>query len=144
LKEAVYVDSNVFILPVLGEKSERARGARTVLERVESGELLAYTSILTWDELVWVVSKVLGRTDGIQAGRKLLNFPGLRLIDVTAQVVSRAQTMLESYRLAPRDAVHCASALTRGLSTLVSDDRGLDVVAELRRSTLESFSSTPR
>ena len=89
MKEAVYVDSNIFILPVLGEESERARGARTVLERVESGELLAYTSILTWDELVWVVSKVLGRADGIQAGRKLLNFPGLRLIDVTAQVVSK-------------------------------------------------------
>ena len=91
MKETAYVDSNVFILPVLGEKSDRARGARKVLERIEAQELVAYTSILTWDEVVWVVSKVLGRPDGIQVGKKLLNFPGLRFIDA---VLFRAKTAL--------------------------------------------------
>ena len=135
----MYVDSNVFILPVLGEKSERARGARRALERIEAQELVAYTSVLTWDEVVWVVSKVLGRHDGTQVGKKLLSFPGLRFIDATSSIIIKAQSISDSRGVAPRDAIHCASAMAKGISSLVSDDSDLEVVSEIKRIPLESF-----
>jgi len=139
LAETLYVDSNVFILPVLGEKSRRAEGARRALERVEAGEFVAYTSVLTWDEVVWVVSKVMGKADGVQVGRKLLSYPGLRLLDVTSSTVIRAQEISQSLGLAPRDAIHCASAMAKGIGSFVSDDAGIEVVPQIKRVPLESF-----
>jgi predicted nucleic acid-binding protein len=61
-----YIDSNVFIYPVLygADNNEKARNAKEILLKIEEGELKAYTSTLTWDEVVWVVSRVMGRDDG--------------------------------------------------------------------------------
>lgn len=141
MTELSYVDSNVFILPLLGENSPRSSGARRALEQIEAGTLTAYTSVLTWDEVVWVVSKVLGRTDGIGAGRKLLNFPHLRFVDASASVIARAQAIAEASNLAPRDAIHCATAIGKGIRRFISDDRALEGVPEIERVPLESFAA---
>ena len=58
-----YIDSNIFIYPVLYsiEKELIAKKAYQILLSVEKGELPAYTSALTWDEVVWVVSKTMAK-----------------------------------------------------------------------------------
>jgi len=135
----LYLDANVFILPVLGEKSQRTSGAARALAMMEAGKFVGYTSTLTWHEVVWAVSKTLGRADGTQVGRKLLSYPGLRFLDVTSSTLSRAQAVSESLGLAPRDSIHCASALLKGIESMVSDDAHFDRVPELKRVRLESF-----
>jgi hypothetical protein len=140
LNETAYVDSDVFILPVLGGNTEKTVGARRALERIEAGKLVAYTSVLTWDELVWVVSRTLGKADAAQVGRKLLSFPGLRFLDLTSSTVVRAQAICDSTGLAPRDAIHCAAALAKGIESFVTDDADIDKVPGLKRVRLESFS----
>ena len=79
-----YIDSNVFIYPVIyqTESQQKAKKAKEILLKIENGEISAYTSTLTWDEVVWVVSKLLGRDDGINQGKKLLGFPNLEFINV--------------------------------------------------------------
>ena len=72
--ESICVDSNAFILSVLGETSKRAKGATSLLRMIEAERVEAFTSVLTWDEVSWVVTKVLGRADGVAAGKKLLSF----------------------------------------------------------------------
>jgi uncharacterized protein len=139
LTETSYLDANVFILPVIGEKSQRAAGAARALAMMEAGKFVGYISTLTWDEVVWAVSKILGRADGIQVGRKLLSYPGLRYVDVTSSTLSRAQAISESLGLAPRDSIHCASALLKGIESIVSDDSHFDTVPELKRMPLDSF-----
>jgi len=140
--ESIYVDSNAFILPVIGEDSKRARGATSLLRMIETERVEAFTSILTWDEVAWVVAKVLGKSDGVAAGKKLLSFPHLRFVEVNSAIMSTAQSLLERYSsrgLGPRDAIHCSSALTRKTISIASDDGGLDVVKEVKRVSLESF-----
>ena len=78
--ESIYVDSNAFILPVLGEDSKRANGATSLLRMIEAERVEAFTSVLSWDEVSWVVTKVLGNADGVDAGKKLLRFPHLRIL----------------------------------------------------------------
>jgi predicted nucleic acid-binding protein len=141
LTEASYVDSDVFNLPLLGERSSRSSGARRALEQIEAGTLTAYTSVLTWDEVARVVSKVLGRTDGLRAGRKLLNFPHLRFVDASASVIARAQAISEESGLAPRDAIHCATASGKGIRRFISDDRAIESIPEIERVPLESFAA---
>ncbi len=133
-----YIDSNVFIYPVIyrADEQEKAKKARETLLRIEEGDLKAYTSTLTWDEVVWVVGRTLGREDGVNQGKKLLGFPNLELVDVDKRVLSFAQTLLDRYRLAPRDSIHIASAMTKNLRVIVSDDEDLDRVKEIQRTPL--------
>jgi hypothetical protein len=133
-----YIDSNVFIYPVLyqAEKQQKAKKAKEILFQIENGELTAYTSTLTWDEVVWVVNRALSRNDGISQGRKLLGFPNLEFIDVDERVVTTAQMLLDKYKLTPRDSIHVGSALSRKIKTIISDDQDLDEVKEIKRSPL--------
>ncbi len=41
--------------------------------------------------------------------------------------------MAETYLLNPRDAIHCASAITKGLNVIVSDGADFDAVKEIKR-----------
>ena len=109
---------------------------------IEAERVEAFTSVLSWDVVCRVVSKVPGKADGVAAGKKLLGFPHLRFVKANSAVVSTAQSLMERYSakgLGPRDAIHCASAVTRRAATIASDDGGLEVVKELKRVPLESF-----
>jgi predicted nucleic acid-binding protein len=133
-----YVDSNVFLYPVLYDSStdEKARKARDILDQITAGELKAYTSTLTWDEVTWVTTKLLGRDDGVNQGRKLLGFPNLEFIDVSIRTLSTAQSLMGRYVLKPRDAVHIASALNQNIRTVITDDADFDAVKEIQRRPL--------
>jgi predicted nucleic acid-binding protein len=134
-----YIDSNVFIYPVLyqTETQQKAKKAKEILLKIESGEISAYTSTLTWDEVVWVVSRVIGRNDGIAQGRKLLGFPNLNFINADENVLTHAQTLLDKYKLSPRDSIHVASALAKNIKAIISDDADFDQVQEIKRTPLE-------
>ena len=133
-----YLDSNVFIYPVIypAESEPKAKKAKEVLLSVEAGKTDAYTSTLTWDEVVWVVSKTMGRSEGINQGKKLLGFPNLKFISTDSSVVSHAQRLIEKYRISPRDAIHVASALERKIIEVISDDSELDIIKETQRIPL--------
>lgn len=133
-----YIDSNVFVYPVIyqTEVQQKAKKAKEILLKIESGELTAYTSTLTWDEVTWVVSRVLSRDDGIRQGRKLLGFPNLEFIDVDEGTLTVAQMLLDKYKLGPRDSIHIASALSRKIKTVISDDEDFDKVKEITRTPL--------
>jgi predicted nucleic acid-binding protein len=135
----VYIDSNIFISSLIYERSGKATNTKRVLASVEKGEVAAYTSTLTWDEVVWVVRRVLGRADSIQAGAKLADYPNLRFVSTSEEIIRSAQRLLSEYPLAPRDAIHVASALSRPVDSLVSDDSELDVVREVKREASEVF-----
>ena len=98
--------------------------------------MIAYTSTLTWDEVVWVIRRVLGFDDALNQGAKLLSFPNLIFVEVDKLVVARAQKLLEEYGLRPRGAIHVASALKKGVKEIVSDDKDLDKVKEMERIPL--------
>jgi hypothetical protein len=133
-----YIDSNVFIYPAIyqAEAQPKAKKAKEILLKIENGELAAYTSTLTWDEVVWVVTRVLGRDDGIRQGKKLLGFPNLEFINVDEGTLTLAQTLLDKYKLSPRDSIHVASALGRKIKGVISDDEDFDQVKEITRTTL--------
>jgi predicted nucleic acid-binding protein len=133
-----YIDSNVFLYPALyrADTQPKAKKAKEILQKIESGELLAATSTLTWDEVVWVATKLLGRTDGIAQGRKLLGFPNLEFINVDEGVIAQAQTLMDKYKLSPRDSIHASSALNRKIKQIISDDEDFDQVKEITRTPL--------
>ena len=131
LKNA-YLDSNVFIYVIL-YSGEIAEKSKEYLRKASDGEFNAYTSVLTWDEVVYVVGKVAGFEESLKVGKILLKMPFLEFLDVNYAICEDAQKLAERYKLLPRDAIHAALALRYCDGTIISNDADFDVVEGLRR-----------
>jgi len=134
-----YVDSNVFLYSVLysPDLEPKAKRAKEILQKIENKNLSAATSTLTWDEVVWVATKLLGRSGGIAQGQKLLGFPNLEFINIDEGIITHAQSLLDKYKISPRDSIHVASALSRKATTIISDDEDFDQIKEMNRIPLK-------
>ena len=106
------------------------------MKSIAEGEFSAFTSTLTWDEVVWVVRKKLGKSEGTNEGQKLLGFVNLKFISADENILSQAQALMCRYGLKPRDSIHIASAMEKKIKTIISDDAELDQVAEIKRVSL--------
>ena len=133
-----YLDSNLFLNPILYSDAKAERCKRIIKEILQNeGEIV--TSVLTWDEVTYVVEKKLGKIIAIKEGKNFLSFPKLKIFDVNKNILIRAQKIVEKYRLKPRDAIHAATALASGCTEIISDDSDFDSVKEIKRIPFESF-----
>ncbi len=133
-----YVDSNVFIHALIGMRSDKKTvAAQTILMKVADGSLVAATSLLTWDEVTWALKKKLGREVADMEGRKLLEYPNLKFLDIKTNIIISAQSLASTYGLDPRDAIHAASCIENGIDEIITDDSDFDVVTGLKRIPLE-------
>lgn len=131
----IYLDSNVFLH---GSLSTDARGenSRKILTDVQNGKNPAATSALTYDEVFWVVKKHKGFDTALKAVEALLEMPNLAILPVDTDLVRQAHGLVKRYRLNPRDAIHAASALVHGISTVVTDDPDFDRIKEIKKRGL--------
>ncbi|MDW8034565.1 MAG: type II toxin-antitoxin system VapC family toxin [Nitrososphaerota archaeon] len=134
-KDLLYVDSNIFLYPIIYkiEAVEEAKRSRDLLLRIALGDVEAYTSMITWDEIVWVVRRSFGLEPSIEQGKLFLTFPNLRFLAVKKSIVLRAQELLEKYGIKPRDAIHAATAIENRITNIVSYDKDFDVIREIKR-----------
>lgn len=134
-----YLDANIFIFPVVEneEIDRRAKLSKEILLKVAEGSLDAATSSLTWDELVWAVKKFIGEKESIEEGSKFLQLPNLKILEVDAEVLVKAQKLMSIYKLRPRDSIHAACAIKNNIGEIITDDPDFDKVKELKRISLE-------
>ena len=52
----IYLDTNIFIYAAL-DKGEKANSCKKILEEVALKKIIAFTSVLTWDEVVYSLKK---------------------------------------------------------------------------------------
>ena len=138
MKGTYYIDSNVFLYPVLYEDIEETENARKILAQIESKNIQAYTSTLTWDEVSYVSERLLGRTDSVEVSKKFINFPFLRFIPVDDEIMRRSQVIREKYHLKPRDSIHLSSAIERNINEIITDNTNFDGIKEIKRIPLKS------
>lgn len=128
-----YIDSNVFIYPVVEPNSAKGMAARDILMKVAKGEIEVATSSLTWDEVVWVIKKAFSSELATLEGRRLLEFPNIKILSVDGSVLYVAQKLIENYKIAPRDAIHASCAITKNISEFISDDTDFDRIKRIKR-----------
>ena len=135
----LYLDSNVFIYAAINTK-DSGENARALLQKIQQGEMRAETSALTFDEVFWAVRKhdVEAAFEACQA---LLNFPNLDIVPVDRELVIFALQLIKEHHLAPRDAIHAATAIAGKADAIVSTDAHFDKIEELKRRTLETSTS---
>ncbi len=133
--EKVYIDANIFLNPVLYNinEVEEAKKSQKFLKEVISKKIVGVTSVLTWDEFVWIIRKNLGKKTASEKGKELLIFPNLSFISVTFSTILRAQDLLSKYNIKPRDAIHVASMIENNITKLISFDGDFDDISEIER-----------
>lgn len=135
----LYVDANVFLNAALYD-DEEAHLAKKFLLETAKGRHAACTSILTWDEVVWVIRKTIGHDKAVEEGERFLQLPNVKLLPVEQMTISSAQNLIGQYGLKPRDAIHAATALMNGVSEIISDDPDFDVLKGMKRVPIGLFS----
>jgi hypothetical protein len=151
----IYVDVNVFYM-YLRPDPEHLSSLRIFLERVASGDITAYTSVLTMDELFYRL--LLARVKEIydrnpldvlrenaeetiercspeieSALRKLVRLPHLELASVLNSDFPRMLENINAFALLPRDALHVAVMQRLGVDEIATDDADFDRVTGLQR-----------
>jgi len=134
--EKVYIDTNIFLNPILYDinKDQEAKKSKNFLEEIITNKKLGFTSVLTWDEFVWIIRKTLGIHVAIEKGKKFLVFPNLRIVKLSLATINRAQDLIANYHIQPRDAIHAASALENKINKIISFDGDFDIIKEIERN----------
>jgi predicted nucleic acid-binding protein len=133
--------------------------AQALFTRIEAGEIRAFTSVLTFDELTYrmLLAFIRDHYDGSPLDQlrsneaqmiaefcprwsphlhRLRTFPNLFLVDIIASDLETMDEAMCLYQLRPRDALHLAAMQKCGCLDLVSHDADFDRVPKVRRYTL--------
>ena len=124
-----YIDAGIFIQAILRDDSN----SQKVLSKIIKKELNGVTSILSWDELVFILRKFIDNGTAIKEGGRFLIFPNLIFVDAKKEIILKAQKLIEEYNLKPRDAIHAATALYLNIDEIISEDADFDKIKELKR-----------
>lgn len=133
----LYLDSNVFIYAAINTK-ELGEKARALLQQIQQGEEMAETSALTFDEVFWAIKKYSPEV-AFEACSALLNFPNLEIVATTRELVLSALQLIKDYNLAPRDAIHAATAISEKADTIVSTDIHFDRIKEVKHVSFSTY-----
>jgi len=151
----VYVDVNVFYMYLRPDPAYLPI-IRGFLGRIVQGDIEAYTSILTMDELFYRLLlariKDVYQRDPLQvlredasgaiagcgseigvALRRLVRLPHLHLAAVTEDDFPQMLGNITAFGLLPRDALHIAVMQRLGLNEIATDDADFDRVHWLQR-----------
>lgn len=153
--DAVYLDTMV---PYALLRNIEGQAIKALFQRIMTGELPAFTSALTFDELAYrlLLAAIRDHYPGnpidhlrrdettliathyppIAAElQRLQSFPHLTLLDVTASDIEQMHLFMAEYHLRPRDALHLAAMQKCNCFNLVSRDADFDRVPIVHRYT---------
>ena len=116
----LYLDANIFVYAAINTEQPGDK-ARSLLRKIHLGEEIAETSALTFDEVFWSIKK-----DNLKMAfsvcEAMLNFPHLEIVPVNRTLALSALKVIRDFHLAPRDAIHAATAIAGKAESIVSED----------------------
>ena len=130
-----YIDANIFLNAILYD-DEKSNICKQILTQIITKEIQGFTSLLTWDEVVYGVKKLRGQEIAIKEGNKFLKMPNLNFLNIGKEVIIKSQELINAYNIDPRDSIHLSSMLINDIQELASDDSDFDKIKEIKRIKL--------
>lgn len=138
----VFIDTAI-LMYAGGVEHPLREPCRDVLRAATDGRLAAATSVEVVQEILHRFIAIRRPDDGVAMARETITAFG-PLLPVTHAVVERMPRLVERYpELSARDLIHVATCLEEGIATIISPDRGLDTVSEVRRFDPSEALGTP-
>ena len=132
----IYLDANFFIFALL-DQTRKGERAREIRKEIINGKSVAVTSVLTLDEIMWVLLKNKKQNLLRKAIEDIYSTPNLEVKEVSATVALKALDLIEISHLKPRDAFHAAIMKNLQLTQIVSDDSDFDKIQGIKRIKLD-------
>lgn len=129
----VFIDTNVLVY-TLGEEHPYREPCRRIVQLLADGRFEGETNVEVIQEFIHVRERrSRHRDETLQRAREYIElFTAVHGFE--ARDLDRSMTLLSAVPgLPPRDAVHAATAINRGLGTILSADRDFDAVSGLTR-----------
>jgi predicted nucleic acid-binding protein len=150
----IYIDTMIPYMLLRGISE-----AQPLFERLERGEVLAYTSVLTFDELGYrlILALIKDHYEGSPLEflrdqeekmlaefastvssllKRLRGYTNLTVLDVLVSDLDVMNEVMPQYRLRPRDALHYAAMQRVGCLNLASNDPDFDHIPMIKRYTV--------
>ena len=126
----VFVDPSVPLLAVGGEHPWRA-ACREVLEAAAACEVRLHLSVEGGQEFLFHRLRQVGRQQAVQQFGLLDRLAGWHPVDV--EILRQSAELVRQGHARGRDAVHAATAISAGFSSIVSCDPDFDGIPGLKR-----------
>ncbi len=118
-----YFDSGVFITPIIKNREQRVIDECIEWQtKIKEGQVEAFTSCLTWDELVYVVQKRNGKELAGRIGERFLQLSNIGFIAADEDIIKGAQDLLGNSNVRPRDSIHAFTSLMHAEGNIVTLD----------------------
>lgn len=150
----IYVDTMIPYMLLRGITE-----AQPFFERLERGDVLAYTSVLTFDELGYhlILALIKDHYEGSPLEllrdqeekllaefaptvssllKRLCGYTNLTVLDVLVSDLDVMNEVMPRHRLRPRDALHYAAMQRVGCTNLASNDPDFDHIPTIKRHTI--------
>lgn len=105
--------------------------AKTLFQRIETGELTGIVSTLVFAELLVPAY----RANEVERAERLIqllsSFPNLQVLPLTAEISAEAARLRAHHGMRTPDAIHAATALKMNVDGIVSNDRDFLKLADL-------------
>ncbi|MBI5393554.1 type II toxin-antitoxin system VapC family toxin [Candidatus Woesearchaeota archaeon] len=131
-----YLDANFFIY-ALFDQTIRGKNARKIQEDIINGKKKTVTSVLTIDEVMWVLLKNQKKHLLRKVIEDIYSMPNLNILEVSPSIALKALDIMEKYSLKPRDSFHLAIMQQQNITVIISDDADFDKVALIKRIHLD-------
>ena len=132
MEKSFYLDSNIFIFAYCDDKKDGAI-CRNIVELATNNKIKIFTSTLTFDEVFNKITKLKDKKFALIVSKLFLNLKNLNFINADLEIINYSHSLLEKYDLGPRDAIHLACALSKGINNIISNDKDFDKIPEIKR-----------
>lgn len=128
--ESIFLDSNVLIA-FLKNGDEFQKDAEKILELIETKQLVAHASIVTLQEICFVLKKI-GRSkkEISETVHCLSSIENLIFLPLNKEIFLMASDFSENFNLELSDALIVATAVKCNHTQIISEDRDFDNVAQ--------------
>ncbi len=138
----VFLDTAV-LMYAAGAEHELRAPSQEIVRRVAAGDLDAAISAEVVQEILHRFVAIRRPDLGARIARDALDLFD-PVLPITHAVMHRMPTLVGRYpSLSARDLVHVATCVDAGITTIVSADRGLDGVTEIRRLDIAAGAALP-
>ncbi len=105
-----YWDSDAFI-GWLAEEHDKVNECRPVIQAAEGGKTLLITSALTLAEVLWLRGRPPIPPEDAETVQRFFAHEYIAVVDVDRTMAEEARKLVWSHGIAPKDAIHVATAI---------------------------------
>jgi uncharacterized protein len=129
--KSVFIDTNIFVYAI-GKAHKYRNPCRTIVQQLATGEVRGEMSVEVVQEFTHIRRRQ-GFADSVIRSREIIAVVA-KVHAAELRDLDTALMLIEKYDNLPvRDAMHAASAINRGITSILSTDKDFDEVHEIER-----------